>query len=791
MRMSLLKTWRDFKVRKAQFSALIILVALGIASYVAFITSYNNLNASADFANEQLKLADFTVRIIGAPRGVVEKVRHVNGVRAVEGRLIVDTGLDLTEEDQAQARIIGIPADRELAVNDIILLEGSPIQKGDSRTCLLQNKFAEETGKGIGDTLTIRVSGEKKILRISGIAASPEYFFAMRQKGEIPIPKEFAVIFMEQREVEKFFGRPSTYNDFAVRVIDVADRSLVIDKVEDVLEPYRIVETVKREDQPSNFSLREEIKQNEQIANTMPTLILFISALALYIALSRLVQSQRGEIGLAKALGYSDGQILVQYLLFALFIALAGSGLGIVLGQYMAKAITQMYIDLLNIPILKHQLYPEVIIGAVVLSTVFCLLAGLVPALASARLLPVQAMRFDPNLTLTKGRVTLIERLFGWILPSTLTFRMPIRNISRARKRSAYTVIGIAFSLILTVATWSMFDSIDYMMKRQFDEIERYDMVAVFGREITNAQVLTVDKWKGVENVQPALQVPVMLEGPGTQHEGIVTAVWPDASFHGFTIIEGEDFATVFKKNGLIIPEGIAKKLEVEVGDILMADTPFIDEKEALKVMAVSDEQLGTPMFTSLEQSKKLIRSGTIVYNSLYLDVDQRWEKNVEEQLHDLPGIIQVQMISTFKAVFEDYMAFMYFFGAVLFGFAFAMAFIVIYNTFTANVIERTREIATMMTIGEDRSHLALMITLENLILAMVGIPFGIYLGIEAMSAMFESMTSEAYTLKAALYVQSYFGIIGSIMIILLLSEIPPILRIFRINLAEAIKTLD
>ncbi len=45
------------------------------------------------------------------------------------------------------------------------------------------------------------------------------------------------------------------------------------------------------------------------MARSLPALVLAISAMSLFIALSRLVQAQRGEIGLAKALGYSDGQI--------------------------------------------------------------------------------------------------------------------------------------------------------------------------------------------------------------------------------------------------------------------------------------------------------------------------------------------------------------------------------------------------------------------------------------------------------------------------------------------------
>ena len=77
-----------------------------------------------------------------------------------------------------------------------------------------------------------------------------------------------------------------------------------------MLSSSQIVATVMQEDQPGNYALREEIRQNKAFAQTMPFMILLISATSMFITMSRLVRSQRGEIRLAKALGYGDGQIV-------------------------------------------------------------------------------------------------------------------------------------------------------------------------------------------------------------------------------------------------------------------------------------------------------------------------------------------------------------------------------------------------------------------------------------------------------------------------------------------------
>lgn len=792
MKKLLLKTWRDIWTRKGQFLALILLVAIGIISYVAFVTSYKNLSVSLVEANNELKLSDLrTSLVLGAPKKIVSDIEKVDGVKAVQGRLIFDTGLDLGDNEQAQARIIGVPAENHPKVNDIMVLEGEYLEKGAENEGLLSSKFAAEAENEVGDKLTVNILGIKTKIEVRGIVSNPEYFWGISKRGEIPTQKNFAVIFMEQKQVEKLLKQPPAYNDFSILIKDGANRNEIIKEVEDILEPFQIIETVKKEDIPSNFALREEVEQNKALADSMPSLILIISAVALYIALSRLVQSQRGQIGLAKALGYSNWKILFHYLLFSLFIAVCGSIIGFIFGQLFGRYITQIYVDMLNIPILKHKIHPEVVSGAISLSFFFCILAGIIPAIASARLLPAKAMRFDPSVALSKGKKPIIERIFHKLIPSSFTFRIPLRNVFRAKRRSIYTVLGIAFALILTVTTWAMFDSIDFLIDNQFNKADKYDVFAVFSENFGSEQIEEVKGWEGVEKVQTAMQIPAKIEFDSELHEGAITAVKPSATFHGFRITDGVKPKTALSDDGLILPEGIANKLKAEVGDKIKVKTPYLKKHLSIEVLAISDELWGAPIFISIEKGKELLNTDQTEYNSLYLDVEGSSVKDIKKRLFEQPGAYQVIVKDDLVTLIEDLLSFTYVFGVILFAFAFAMAFVVIYNTFTANVIERSREIATMLTLGEDRMHIGIMITLENLLLAIVGIPFGIYLGTQAASYLYQSISTEFYKFPAVIYPMSYLWITLSILVILLLSEIPPIRRIFKLDLAEATKAVE
>ena len=139
----------------------------------------------------------------------------------------------------------------------------------------------------------------------------------------------------------------------------------------------------------------------------------------------------------------------------------------------------------------------------------------------------------------------------------------------------------------------------------------------------------------------------------------------------------------------------------------------------------------------------------------------------------------------------KTWLELMDFFGVVLLGFGAALAFVVVFTTFTANVTERTREIATMRTIGEDNLRLTVMITLENLAIAVAAIPLGIWLGIQAANGLFAYFDIEGFELRAYIYPESIVQICLLMLGVMLLSEIPPVRRIFRLDLAEATKVME
>jgi putative ABC transport system permease protein len=265
----------------------------------------------------------------------------------------------------------------------------------------------------------------------------------------------------------------------------------------------------------------------------------------------------------------------------------------------------------------------------------------------------------------------------------------------------------------------------------------------------------------------------------------------PAADFHGFTPAGGAQPAQALEAGEVVLSASVADRLGVAPGSMITVDTPLIDDPVRLRVGSLSEEMLGQPAYVSLQTAAELTGSTVNEFNVVYLDVDPERANSIADEIYDMPGAASVQVKAGLVERLTELLGLFNIFGTVLLVFGAGLAFVVIFTTFTANITERTREIATMRTIGEDSLHLTTMVTLENLIIAIAALPLGIWLGLQATNAFFAAFETEQYTLRAYIAPDSVVRVSLLMIGVLLLSEIPPVRRIFRLDLAEATKVME
>ena len=115
---------------------------------------------------------------------------------------------------------------------------------------------------------------------------------------------------------------------------------------------------------------------------------LFVAALGILNIMSTSVLERTREIGVRKALGGTQGEILLQFLLEAGLISVSGGVIGLVLGGAVSVAIAR----LTGFPTIPSV---SLIVLGLVVAILVGLVSGLYPAWRAARLRPVEALRYE------------------------------------------------------------------------------------------------------------------------------------------------------------------------------------------------------------------------------------------------------------------------------------------------------------------------------------------------------------------------------------------------------------
>jgi putative ABC transport system permease protein len=784
-----LKAVRDLRGSLGQTIALAVIVALAVASLVAMAGAFRDLGQSYRHTYDRLHLADVNFGMESVPDSALGLIAATPGVAALVGRLVVDAGLDLSgrpgaSDEVISSRLIGLPAGRHPEVNDVLVLSGRYLEPGDSTGVLLESHFARIWKLKPGDSVTPVINGKPVTLAVVGIVASPEYLIVSPSRQEIiPSALTFAVLFVDNDELGRLVGMPGTVNDVSVILKPGAQRDSVVSALAGRLARWNVLRTTLQADQPSVAALKLDLDGYKELAGLVPALILAVAAFALYVMLSRLVRGQRPQIGLMKALGYGNRTVVTHYLSLSLTIAVLGSIVGAVGGVPLNRAVTTAYAGELGIPLVTTRLHLDLVTVGVIASLLVAVAAGAGPALASARLEPARAMVFDPAESLARGRRSAFEKL----LKLPLCLRLPLRSVFRARRRSLSTGLGIVFAYVLVLVGWGMISAMQRLMTRNFHQVERWDASALFSTLQPEAVLDSVRSWPGVTRVEPLIQVPAALEDDGRTRDILLNALEPHQTLHALSTGSGR--AVKLEPGRIVLTPILLAKLGLHINDSVLLRMPVGSRR--LAISGVADELMPSVGFVRLDDAQAWLGASAPVFNGLYLRVDSADARSTKRRLYSLPGATSVKLKSQVEQDWVSLMGLLNVFMGVILAFALAMAFALLFNAMTINVLERRREYSTMRAIGASRGRIGLLITTENFALWLLTIVPGLALGwwvARQMGAAFESdLFSFTVSVGATDMALAATGILAT----MLLAALPAIRRVNRINLAEAVKIIS
>lgn len=563
---------------------------------------------------------------------------------------------------------------------------------------------------------------------------------------------------------------------------------------------------------------------------------LVVGAFLIVNTFSILVAQRSRELALLRALGASKKQVTRSVLLEALVLGLLGSTIGLGLGVLLAIGIrtllAQFGLDLAGQPLIMA---PKTILAAYAVGVIVTMGAAFFPARRTTRIAPVQAMRDDvamPESSLRRrlmigvvlmvaggsalaaglvGAVShpgyfvgggilgillgvasaspvisypllaaaswLYGRLFGSV--GRLAGQNSLRNPRRTTATSSALMIGLSLACTMAIVGDSAKASVDQTIEENF--VGDYVVSSLVGQSFSTKIGRQMSEVPGVEGVWAQR---FAIAGSGPDSEGIGAAD-PATIRDGFEIdvVEGDLDALI--DGTVVVDETYADEEGLALGDDVTVT--LADGEHDLEIVGLYAENpiLFFPIVTT---PQTLIDAGyQDSDNFLIIDTDGR--AGVQQALDavvEKSPIVTVKDQQGFAAEQREPIDRLVLMIFGLLALALLIAVLGIVNTLALSIIERTREIGLLRAIGVSRSQLRWMVTLESVVIAVLGAVLGVILGIGFGIALMHSLREEGLEVISVPVGQLAAFLVVSV-VIGVLAALLPARRAARLDVLRAI----
>ncbi|WP_245605356.1 ABC transporter permease [Roseicyclus elongatus] len=715
------------------------------------------------------------------------EILAIPGVVTAEARVAGTAVLDLPNRTEtAVGRILSWPESDAPLLNVPIQRTGTTPRPGRADEVMVTEPFAEANGFQIGDSFIANINGQARALTITGTVLSPEFIYTIGPGALMPDNEGFGIIWMSEPAVAAAYDMAGAFNALSLRLAADARPAEVLDLLDSLLEPYGGLGAYGRDRQQSDSFVSAEIDQLRGMAMVVPPIFFAISAFLVGMVMSRIVALERAQIGLLKALGYSDLEVCVHYLMLAGLIACFGILIGWGAGTWMARGMASQYAAFFDFPYLIFRVPAWVYAMSGLAALITTLLGAVRAALAAARLAPAIAMQPPAP---PRFRRSVIDSVMAALRLSQSTI-MVLRSIIRWPVRSGLTALGIGCAVSTVIASSFMYDALDEIMDMAFYQANRQDAMLLFNGDLPETALPDILRLPGVLQAEPQqFHAAVLRNGPREKTVSL-EARHPDASLS--RVIGAEGQVIVAPPGGILLAERLAGHLDLGVGDTV--EVAFLTGRRETHEMIVTglvEQYFGLGAYVDAGFMDATFRqSARMNVANLMIDEDQL--DALHARLQDIPALSGLIMMTDTRTSFlETINENVVIVNGVYATIAILISVGVAYNAARIQMSERARELASLRILGFTRGEVSMILVGEIMLLALLAQPIGWLLGAWIAQAMSNSFTSDLYGIPLVLEADNFAYASLVVLGACLASVLVVRRRIDRMDLVAVMKTRE
>ncbi|MCB1496273.1 MAG: FtsX-like permease family protein [Bauldia sp.] len=782
-----IKLFRDLKRLWAQAIAIALVLACGVATLILAVGTFRSLEETRDAYYERYKFGDIFATAVRVPDAKAREIAEIDGVAAVEPRIFEVALLDVEGfREPATGLIVSVPPSGELAVNDLFIRRGRLPEPGRVNEVAIDAKFAEAQRFSVGSRFDAILGSAKTTLTVVGIVMSPEYVYSLGPGDMMPDSRRLADMWMPEETLASLYDLDGAFNSVSVRLLRDANETAVIEAIDDLLEPYGGTGAVARKDQVSNAFLQGELDQLQGMARIIPPIFLLVSAFLINMILSRLIELEREQIGLLKALGYGRTAVAWHYLKLVLVIAAIGVVIGAGVGTWLGRGMTVMYTRFFSFPFLVFRSDVDI----------YLIAAGVSMAAAAAGALKAIGVVFalPPAVAMRPPAPQVYRQFMGGLLGRMRLFSqvttMALRHLVRHPVRTLLTAIGTAFAVALMGVAMGTLSSVDFMIDAVFFRTERQDATLAFSSERPGAAYQAVLKLPGVMAAEPYLDLPVEI-GNG-QYSRQLSIIGKPARTDLSRVLDLDLDPVVLPSTGLALGDRVADILRLRPGDL--ARVTFLDGQRRtveVPVTQVIQSYIGLMMFMDIDALARLSGTGPRI-SGVHLLIDDSQLDALYRAVKETPQIAAVALQSRSRQRFQETMREnMSMMLTVYLTLSIVIAFGVVYNSARIQLSERGRELATLRVLGFHRAEVSNVLFIEIGAIVAIAQPIGWLIATGLGLVITESLATDMF--RVPFVIEPGTFAISSIVVVIaaLISALIVRRRIDALDLVRVLKTRE
>lgn len=759
-------------------TAIVFGVALVVAMGGMVPTLTASLTSSVLSSVEQVDASISTATQAPFPSDVLTRVRSMQGVKQASGRvqgmvaLPAKSTLLLDGKPLASLQLVGVDADEQQPVRPVTVTDGKPLRELGADDLIVSETLRDGAKLKLGDSLLIPSVQGSRTLHVAG-------FVAARPGG-------IESVFVALQTAQETLGLNDRLSQVDVRFTEGVDAEATRAGLLKELGPGYVAEASH-----GNSQLIDQVTRAAMPMQAFGVLAMVMAGFIIFITFRTVVVERRRDLGLLRALGASQRTVLAMVTIEGLFVGLAGTVLGIIVGIGMERLVISglapVWRSQVGLVLESQPTSLKTLLVAVLLGVGGSVLSCLAPARQASRVSPREAMRpsgGDARVPVSRvrlgvgvglgvlGLVGLLTGVLAWqslgalafivavflvgpssIVPLTAVFRRGLDvvmaqegklaqgNVARQRHRSSITASVMTVALAIIVALAALTNSTIEGVVSQIDRTLGADFMVMpptmmVGSGSVGASGELTRSLAEVQGVDVATSLRMGSSRSGTLNVtlvGVDPQAYPKVAALDFEAGGPDSIAQLSQPHTLVMNAVWARQTGTKLQDQVELMTP--SGPVQYRVVGIGNDVLNNRVAAaylsqaSLQQDFQ-VSSDTLVFVDLKQGISaQSVRTGLEQRLEAWPGFTLRGTSEWRDKMLDD--------GRkklnamyVLLVVLVVPALIALANTLGINVLERVREIGLLRAIGSTQRQVRRLVLAESLLLACVGALVGIAVGL-------------------------------------------------------------